>query len=68
MDKKIHDILEHAKLDKKAAGLDNDLLDDIIGIMRARRSVSKPKAAQEQQALAESEMILETEERELLQR
>ena len=64
-------IMEQAKLAKKVDKHDNDLIDDIIEMLRYKRkqSVIKGKAQEEPVELAEEQdMILETEERELLQR
>lgn len=40
MNKKVEDVVQHTKLDKKAAALDNDLMDDILGLLRKRVSKS----------------------------
>lgn len=36
MDKKVEDVVKHAKLDKKVEKMDNDLMDDILGLLRKR--------------------------------
>lgn len=77
MNKQISDVIEHAKLDKKAAKHDNDIMDDILEMLRARtkKNMAKAKgkgaeveAARTLNALEESQLIIETEERELLQK
>lgn len=61
-------VMEQAKLAKKVDKADNDLIDDIIEMLRYKRkmSVGKGKATEPVELVEEEDMILETEERELL--
>lgn len=70
MNSKIYNLLEHAKLDKKAESHDNDLVDDIIDMLRRRRSTKKTDKGKQSDAhsLEESQMVLDTEERQLLEK
>lgn len=63
--------MEQAKLAKKIDKQDNDLVDDIIEMLRIKMRRDTIKSQQKQDVVElvdEQDMILETEERELLQR
>lgn len=63
-------VMEQAKLAKKVDKHDNDLVDDIIEMLRVKTKLNMQNAMKKNEApvelIDEQDMILETEERELL--